>query len=59
MVKTENGFTVANNDLRDVMPMKEMATMTVEEEGVVSGGMEEEKKRDDMEEFSNESKADS
>ena len=43
-MKTENGFTVANNDLRDVMPMKEMATMTVEEEGVVSGGMEEEKK---------------
>ena len=33
-MKTENGFTVANNDLRDVMPMKEMATMTVEEEGV-------------------------
>ena len=57
--KTENAFTVANNDLRDVMPMKRLATMTVEEEGVVSGGMEEEKKRDDMVEFSHEPKADS
>ena len=31
--KTENGFTVANNDPRDVMPMKRMAMMTVEQEG--------------------------
>ena len=56
--KTENGFTVVN-DLRNVMPMKKMATMTVKEEGVVSGGMEEEDKRDDMVEFRHEPKADS
>ena len=36
--KTESGFTVANRDPRDVMLMKTMATMTVKEEGVVSGG---------------------
>ena len=43
--KTENGFTVANNDPRNVMPMKKMVTMTVKEEGVVmSGGVEEEEK---------------
>ncbi len=43
--KTENGFTVASNDPRNVMPMKKMATMTVKEEGVVmSGGVEEEEK---------------
>ena len=58
--KTENGFTVANNDPRDVMPMKRMATMTVEQEGLVmSGGMEKEEKCDDMVEFRNESRADS
>ena len=57
--KTENGSTVANNDPRDVMAMKKMATMTVKEEGVVSGGMEVEEKRDDMVEFRYESKAES
>ena len=58
--KTENGFTVANNDPRDVMLMKKMATMTVKEEGVVvSGGVEEEEKRDDMVEFRYEPKAES
>ena len=37
-----------------------MTTMTVKEEGVVSGGMEEEKKkRDDIVEFRHEPKADS
>ena len=58
--KTENGFTVANRDPRDVMLMKKMATMTVKEEGVVvSGGVEEEEKRDDMVEFRYEPKAES
>ena len=57
--KTENGFTVANNDPWDVMPMKTMATMTVKEEGVVGGGVEVEEKRDDMVEFRYEPKADS
>ena len=58
--KTENRFTVANKDPRDVMLMKKMATMTVKEEGVVvSGGVEEEEKRDDMVEFRYEPKADS
>ena len=57
--KTENQFTVANKDPRDVMPMKKMATMTVKEEGVVSGGMEVEEKCDDMVEFRHEPKTDS
>ena len=56
--KTENGSTVANKDPRDVMPVKKMATMTVKEEGVVSGGVEKEKKRDDMVEFRHEPNAD-
>ena len=57
--KTENGSTVANNDPRDVMSMKKMATMTVKKEGVVSGGMEVEEKCDDMVEFRHEPKAES
>ena len=39
--KTTNGSTVANKDPWDVMPMKKMATMTVKEEGVMSGGVDE------------------
>ena len=39
--------------------MKKMATMTVKEEGVVSGGVEEEEKCDDMVEFRYEPKAES
>ena len=57
--KTENGSTVANKDPRDVMPVKKVATMTVKEEGVVSGGVEEEEKCDDMIEFRHGPKADS
>ena len=57
--KTENGSTVANKDPRDVMPMKKMA-MTVKKEGVVmSGGVEEEEKCDDVVEFRYEPKAES
>ena len=41
--KTENGSTVVNKDPRGVMPMKKLPTMMVKEEGVVSGGVEEEK----------------
>ena len=56
---TENGSTVANKDPRDVMPMKKMV-MTVKKEGVVmSGGVEEEEKCDDVVEFRYEPKAES